>query len=309
MKRAMAMLFSVLLAASLCFTGCGGKQETKGGSGGGGSQATEKAAEKPAEDPIPGLYRVESFAGLGAEEIYEMMGAKNADEFRDSMTIELKEGGKGVANFDSDPSEITWKVENGVITMQDPGDASQTMTGEVKDGVMKLTIEGESIYLAKKGSEKAALEMAAASGETSELAEMFQEMKDLESQADNIAEQGKEAVDKAASQGQEAIDKAATDGKAAIDKALEEGQKVVEQADGTAAGAVEKASGIAAGAAAGAAGAAEAAGKAADKLLGGSDAKSGELGKYVIYEYEAGGQKVSHDLLVQSGMGDTYLEL
>lgn len=309
MKRAMALLFSVLLAASLCFTGCGGKQETKGGSGGGSAQATEKAAEKPAEDPIPGLYRVESFAGLGAEEIYEMMGAKNADEFRDSMTIELKEGGKGVANFDSDPSEITWKVENGVITMQDPGDASQTMTGEVKDGVMKLTIEGESIYMAKKGSEKAALEMAAASGETSELAEMFQEMKDLESQADNIAEQGKEAVDKAASQGQEAIDKAATDGKAAIDKALEEGQKVVEQADGTAAGAVEKASGIAAGAAAGAAGAAEAAGKAADKLLGGSDAKSGELGKYVIYEYEAGGQKVSHDLLVQSGMGDTYLEL
>ena len=173
MKRAMALLFSVLLAASLCFTGCGGKQETKGGSGGGSAQATEKAAEKPAEDPIPGLYRVESFAGLGAEEIYEMMGAKNADEFRDSMTIELKEGGKGVANFDSDPSEITWKVENGVITMQDPGDASQTMTGEVKDGVMKLTIEGESIYLAKKGSEKAALEVAAASGETSELAEMF----------------------------------------------------------------------------------------------------------------------------------------
>ena len=36
---------------------------------------------------------------------------------------------------------------------------------------------------------------------------------------------------------------------------------------------------------------------------------SGDLGKYVIYEYEANGQKVGHDLLVTAGMGDTYLEL
>jgi len=36
---------------------------------------------------------------------------------------------------------------------------------------------------------------------------------------------------------------------------------------------------------------------------------SGDEGKYVIYEYEASGQKVDHDMLVASGMGDTYLWL
>ncbi len=36
---------------------------------------------------------------------------------------------------------------------------------------------------------------------------------------------------------------------------------------------------------------------------------SEDVGKYVIYEYEANGNKVSHDMLEQAGMGDTYLEL
>ena len=38
-------------------------------------------------------------------------------------------------------------------------------------------------------------------------------------------------------------------------------------------------------------------------------AASGDVGKWTIYEYEANGNKVSHDMLVTAGMGDTYLEL
>ena len=37
--------------------------------------------------------------------------------------------------------------------------------------------------------------------------------------------------------------------------------------------------------------------------------EAGDAGRYEIYEYEAGGNKVSHDMLVQAGMGDTWLEL
>ena len=36
---------------------------------------------------------------------------------------------------------------------------------------------------------------------------------------------------------------------------------------------------------------------------------AGETGKFMIYEYEAGGQKINHEMLVESGMGDTYLQL
>ena len=38
-------------------------------------------------------------------------------------------------------------------------------------------------------------------------------------------------------------------------------------------------------------------------------AASEDVGKWTIYEYEANGNKVSHDMLVTAGMGDTYLEL
>ncbi|SFG44333.1 hypothetical protein [Oribacterium sp. WCC10] len=37
--------------------------------------------------------------------------------------------------------------------------------------------------------------------------------------------------------------------------------------------------------------------------------ESGDVGRYVIYEYEAGGHSVTHDMLVESGMGNTYIEL
>ena len=38
-------------------------------------------------------------------------------------------------------------------------------------------------------------------------------------------------------------------------------------------------------------------------------AASEDVGKWTIYEYEANGNKVSHDMLVTAGMGNTYLEL
>ena len=38
-------------------------------------------------------------------------------------------------------------------------------------------------------------------------------------------------------------------------------------------------------------------------------AVAADVGHYDIYEYEAGGNKVSHEMLVQAGMGDTWLEL
>ena len=57
--------------------------------------------------------------------------------------------------------------------------------------------------------------------------------------------------------------------------------------------------------------AAEAAHAPAEKSApsGTGSSTASDAGKYLIYEYEAGGHKVSHDMLVESGMGDTYLEL
>ncbi|MBO5597245.1 MAG: hypothetical protein J5943_01390 [Oribacterium sp.] len=37
--------------------------------------------------------------------------------------------------------------------------------------------------------------------------------------------------------------------------------------------------------------------------------KSGDAGKYLIYEYESNGHKVDHGMLTEAGMGDTWLEL
>ena len=38
-------------------------------------------------------------------------------------------------------------------------------------------------------------------------------------------------------------------------------------------------------------------------------AEAGDAGRYVIWEYEGNGNKVTHDILVAAGMGDTWLEL
>lgn len=40
-----------------------------------------------------------------------------------------------------------------------------------------------------------------------------------------------------------------------------------------------------------------------------AEADSADVGKFIIYEYEAGGHPVTHEMLVEAGMGDTYLEL
>ena len=48
---------------------------------------------------------------------------------------------------------------------------------------------------------------------------------------------------------------------------------------------------------------------AAEEEAKAESAESSDAGKYVIYEYEGNGNKVSHETLVAAGMGDTYLKL
>ena len=122
-------LFSLFLALVMFFA-----LAACGGSGGG-----------DADDPNLGMYKLQSMMGFTVAEYAEMMGVTE-EEAADSMTLELKSGGKAVFTTDGDPSNLKWSVEGDTITLSDSQD---TLEGTISDGVITLNIEGAELVLAK----------------------------------------------------------------------------------------------------------------------------------------------------------------
>ena len=121
-------LFSLFLAATLvlALAACGG-------SGG------------DADDPNLGTYKLQSMMGFTLSEYAEMMEITE-EEAADSMTLELKSGGKATFTTDGDPSNGEWSVDGDKLTISDSQD---TLEGTISDGVITLNIEGVELVLAK----------------------------------------------------------------------------------------------------------------------------------------------------------------
>ncbi|MBQ7535927.1 MAG: hypothetical protein IJT43_09990 [Stomatobaculum sp.] len=279
MKRIIAMLAAMVLLVSLCLTGCGGAKDS-GANGAPDRSIPGQAAEQTTEAPDPnlGVYYVEGMMGMTAEELAPMMGSGTADDFRKSFVIELKEDGKGTVSEDGDdPAEMFWKLDGDKLTLaekENPSAEDEVLEGTLADGVLVISAEGVEMVFAKEGTKEKAQERIKASSEDNPLAALLGEINELES------ESAEAETEKAA---ESAADAETTEAAAA---------ETTTAAETTAAAETTKA-------------AAETAKAAAAAAAG----QSSDLGKYMIYEYEAGGQKVTYDILKVAGMGDTYLEL
>ena len=257
MKRFWALIVSMCLLLALCLSGCGGSKAESAQKAGG-----DAGTLKEIPDPNLGLYRVEGMMGMTAEELAPILGGGDIEAFRNSFSMELKEGGKGTFTAEDEPTEVFWTMDGDTITIADkenPGENDDILKGTVIDGVMTLDMEGETLILAKAGSEAKAVEQIKASGGENPLAALLGEVNGMsETEAESSAAETK-AGETTAAETTAAETTAAETTKAAEGKTSAE--------------------------------------------------SSGDLGKYTIYEYEANGQKVGHEILMTAGMGDTYLEL
>ena len=257
MKRFWTLIVSMFLMMALCLTGCGGSKADSAQKADSGAGAL-----KEIPDPNLGLYRVEGMMGMTAEELAPILGGGDIEAFRNSFSMELKEGGKGTFTAEDEPAEVFWSMDGDTITIaekENPGENDEVLKGTVIDGVMTLDMEGETLILAKAGSEAKAVEQIKASGGDNPLAALLGEVNGMT-----------ETAEESSAAETEAGETTAAETTAAETTAAET--------------------------------------KKAGEVKTGAES-SGDLGKYTIYEYEANGQKVGHDMLVTAGMGDTYLEL
>ena len=236
---------------------------------GGGAKGGGAAQEKSMPDPALGLYRAEGMMGMTAEEFSSMTGEGSAEDFRNSFQVELKEGGKAMINTDGEPEDIFWSRDGDKIILSD-----KEKPGE-KDEKIEVIVDDGLMILSEDGAEVV-------------LAKAGSEAKAVE----RIKAAGGENPLAALLGEVESAEAAAGVTESAETEAETTAAESAQAAETTAA--VETTA------------AAEAAkGNAAAK----ASAQSGDIGKYDIYEYEAAGQKVSHEMLQVAGMGKTYLEL
>ena len=98
-----------------------------------------------ADDPNLGMYKLQSLMGFSLAEYAEMVGVSE-EEAADSMTLELKAGGKAEMVADGDAQSLDYTLEGETLTLTD---GTETLEGTVADGVITLNIEGVEISFAK----------------------------------------------------------------------------------------------------------------------------------------------------------------
>ena len=143
-RRHLALFLSILLLSLSVLTGCGGKKQ---------EAAPEKAAPETtsAFAANAGTYELYSFLGLSLAD-YAMMSGTTEEEAKKSFCVELKEDQSALFKMDSeDPEKVKWKLDGENITLYADGD-EETIDGTLKDGVLRLTIEGEEIILIREGA-------------------------------------------------------------------------------------------------------------------------------------------------------------
>lgn len=130
-KKLLAVLLAMLMLISL-LAGCGEKGEV-----------TDDPAStgKTQTDPNLGIYKLSSMAGMSIAEYAELL-EMDYQAARDSLTVTLKEGGKATMTSDGEPIEGTWTLEGEKFTLGEDGGSYE---GTLKDGVMTIDIEGETV--------------------------------------------------------------------------------------------------------------------------------------------------------------------
>ena len=124
MKRSISIFLTVLMLLSL-LTGCGG------------------TSSEP--DPNLGVYKLSEVMGYSLAEFAELV-EMTEDETAEMIQIELKANNKVTVIFDGESEDGTWSLDGENLTLNDNG---TTIEGTLKDGVMAIEIDGESLTLTK----------------------------------------------------------------------------------------------------------------------------------------------------------------
>ena len=90
------------------------------------------------------LYKELNDGELDPEEEEELKAFR--DELQNMIILELKADGICVFTYEEESVELNWKVEGETITLAANG---EEMTGTIKDGVIALDVNGETIELKK----------------------------------------------------------------------------------------------------------------------------------------------------------------
>ena len=83
--------------------------------------------------------------GYSLEEFAEMAGMTE-EEAADMVQMELKDKGVLSLTFDGETETGKWSADGETLTIEDAG---ESITGTIKDGVITIEIEGESMTLTK----------------------------------------------------------------------------------------------------------------------------------------------------------------
>lgn len=92
-----------------------------------------------------GTYKLYMLADMTIQEYADLFEV-SVEEAEKIMTLELKSGGKAVFTSDGEGETVDWKVEGEKLVLSAEG---ETLEGTIKDGIITLDFDGESIQLKK----------------------------------------------------------------------------------------------------------------------------------------------------------------
>ena len=134
-RKLLALLLALILAFALA--ACGGSSGDSGESSAGESTS--------ADADVLGVYKLQSMMGLTVAEMAEMTG-DSEEEVANTMTLELKEGGKAEMVSDGDVQELEWTLDGEALTLTD---GKEPLDCTLVDGVVTIADEGLEIVFVK----------------------------------------------------------------------------------------------------------------------------------------------------------------